>query len=39
MLQVFQAASSKEEYLINMARLILAVEIKDFREVQQFCGD
>ena len=38
MLQVFQSASSKEEYLTNMAKLILALEIKDFREVQQFCG-
>jgi hypothetical protein len=39
MFQVFQAASSKEEYLINMAKLIFAVEIKDFREVRKFCGD
>jgi hypothetical protein len=39
MLQVFQSASSKEEYLTNMAKLIFALEIKDFREVHKFCGD
>ena len=38
-LQAFLAANSKEEYLTNMAKLILAVEIKDFREVRQFCGE
>ena len=39
MLQAFLAAKSKVEYLTNMAKLILAVEIKDFREVPQFCGE
>jgi hypothetical protein len=38
-LQVFQAARTKEEYLTNMAKLILAMEIKDYREVRKFCGD
>ena len=37
-IQVFQAATTKEEYLTNMARLILAVEIKDYREVRKICG-
>ena len=39
MIQVFQAATTKEEYLTNMAKLILAVEIQDLREVRKFCGD
>ena len=38
-MQVFQSASTKEEYLTNIAKLILAMEINDFREVRQFCGD
>ena len=39
MLQVFQAATTKEEYLTNMAKLILAMEIQDYRGVRKFCGD
>ena len=39
MIQVFHAASTKQEYLTNMAKQILAVEIQDYRGVRQFCTD
>ena len=39
MMQVFQAVTTKEDYLTNMAKLILAVEIQDYREIRQFCAD
>ena len=38
-MQVFEAASSKNEYLTNMAKLILALQMGDASTVRMFCGD
>ena len=37
--QVFQSATSKDEYLTNMAKLILALQMGDASTVRMFCGD
>ena len=37
--QVFESASSKDEYLTNMAKLILALQMEDTSTVRMFCGD
>ena len=37
--QVFQSAKCKDEYLTNMAKLILAIQMGDASTVRNYCGD